>query len=314
MNLHSEKARRNLVLGAVAVLMALPPLYAVASKLSFDLRNRNNGSIVTSGRERKYILFVPTTYDPRRPAPLVLSFHGAGGWPALQRDISTWNALAEREGFLVAYPAGRDAQGPRIWRVNRGPGLGEDVRFVSDLIDDLRRRYNIDPARIYANGLSNGGGMSFALSCTLSHRIAAVGLVGAALTLPFSWCTDPAAVPMIAFHGTADTMAPYRGGDSTVSDRAFPNIERWAMHWARRNRCDPQPLQSRVAPDVTRRSYTGCADGADVVLYSIHGGGHTWPGGQQLPEWFAGRTATSIDATREMWAFFAAHPLRRGGT
>ena len=64
--------------------------------------------------------------------------------------------------------------------MNRGPGLGEDVRFISDLIDHLQAKYNIDPSRIYANGLSNGGGMSFVLSCTLSDRIAAVGMVGAA--------------------------------------------------------------------------------------------------------------------------------------
>ena len=55
------------------------------------------------------------------------------------------------------------------------PGLTRDVRFISELIDTLEAAYNIDPARIYANGLSNGGGMAFVLSCTLSDRIAAVG-------------------------------------------------------------------------------------------------------------------------------------------
>ena len=81
-----------------------------------------------------------------------------------------------------------------------------DVRFISELIDKLEAAYNIDPARIYANGFSNGGGMAFVLSCTLSDRIAAVGMVGAAQTLPWSWCTDHRPVPMIAFHGTADPI------------------------------------------------------------------------------------------------------------
>jgi polyhydroxybutyrate depolymerase len=66
-----------------------------------------------------------------------------------------------------------------------------------------------------------------------------------------------------------------------------------------------------VAADVTRIAYTNCADDAAVVLYRIEGGGHTWPGGQPLPEWFAGPTSRSIDASSEMWAFFEAHPLKR---
>ena len=87
--------------------------------------------------------------------------------------------------------------------MGREPGLARDVRFISELIDKLEAAYNIDPTRIYANGLSNGGGMAFVLSCTLSDRIAAVGMVGAAQTLPWSWCTDRRPVPMIAvsWHG-----------------------------------------------------------------------------------------------------------------
>jgi polyhydroxybutyrate depolymerase len=66
-----------------------------------------------------------------------------------------------------------------------------------------------------------------------------------------------------------------------------------------------------VAPDVTRRIYTRCANDATVVLYTIEGGGHTWPGGGRVPEWFAGRTSYSIDASSLMWAFFREHPLLR---
>src|SRR5881394_3750537 len=78
-----------------------------------------------------------------------------------------------------------------------------------------------------------------------------------------------------------------------------------------RNRCDTNPVDSVVATDVTRLEYPKCADDAAVVLYTIKGGGHTWPGGQPLPEWFVGRTTNSIDASSLMWAFFREHPLRR---
>lgn len=105
-------------------------------------------------------------------------------------------------------------------------------------------------------------------------------------------------------------MAPYNGGASWVAPESFPNIPAWTANWARRNRCAPNPVESAVASDVTRREYTNCADDAAVVLYTIRGGGHSWPGGGPLPEWFVGPTSRSIDATSQMWTFFRAHPLR----
>ena len=98
-------------------------------------------------------------------------------WPAQQMNMSHWNQLADEHRFIVVYPSASDV--PRRWHVDRGAGLMMDVNFISDLIDRLAEAYNIDPVRIYANGLSNGGGMVFVLSCTLSDRIAAVGMVAA---------------------------------------------------------------------------------------------------------------------------------------
>jgi len=215
------------------------------------------------------------------------------------------------------YPSGLGSSGLKSWRVvRRGPGLTKDVRFISDLIDDLEQAYNIDPTRIYADGLSNGAGMAFVLSCTLSDRIAAIGMVAAAHFLEWSWCTDPRPVPMISFHGTADTIVPYEGGTTWVAPGSLPDVSEWAANWARRNRCGPDAGESAVAADVTRRDYTDCADDAAVVLFTIHGGGHTWPGGMPLPEWPLGPTSHSVDATRKMWEFFQEHrrPLRPLGS
>jgi len=301
---------RRFALGAALVLIALPAIVAPIEAVAFYSANRDNGSFVSSGEKREYVLYVPRSYDRSRPTPLVISMHGAGLWGAAQRDISRWNELADMKGFIVVYPSGVGGSGVRIWRAEPGEGLTKDVRFISDLIDTLSASYNIDSTRIYANGLSNGGGMSFALSCTLSDRIAAVGMVGAAQTLPWRWCTDERPVPVISFHGTADPDVPYNGGPSWISPRPFPNVPRWSANWAKRNRCGDNPLESKVAGDVTRREYTGCAADAAVVLYTIQGGGHTWPGGMPLPEWFVGRTTRSIDATSLMWAFFVAHPRR----
>ena len=297
------------VIGAVVFVISLPVVLAAFEAISFRIRNRNNGSMISSGEKREYLLYVPRSYDPTKPTPLVISMHGAAGWPVQQMELSEWNRLAESQGFIVVYPSGLETAGPRVWRV--GPNFMRDVRFISEMIDKLETAYNIDPARIYANGFSNGGGMAFVLSCALSDRIAAVGMVGAAQTLPWSWCTERRAVPMIAFHGTADSFAFYNGGASWVAPHPFPAVPIWTANWARRNKCEPKPVESAVAADVTRREYTHCADDAAVVLYTIRGGGHSWPGGKPLPEWFVGPTSRSIDASSQMWAFFRAHRLAR---
>ena len=160
------------------------------------------------------------------------------------------------------------------------PPLIPDVIFISQLIDKIEALYNVDWARIYANGMSNGGGMSFVLSCTLSDRIAAVGMVSPGLYPHSNWCTDRRAVPVIAFHGSADPIAPYNGGRTKFGDDIFPSVPRFMAEWARRNQCRPNPLESAVAADVTRLLYTDCADDAAVVLYKIEGEGHRWPGGK----------------------------------
>ena len=303
------KSRRR-VLGAVLVILGLPVLLALIEAVSFYVLNRNNGSIVSSGQKREYLLYVPRSYDRSKPTPLVISMHAAAMWPAAQMETSQWNRVAESQGFIAVYPAGIGGGGPRIWHADGGAGLKRDVRFISDLIDALQAAYNIDPARIYANGLSNGGGMSFVLSCTLSDRIAAVGMVGAAHLLPWTWCTDHRPVPMIAFHGTADPVTPYHGGLTWITRQVFPSIPDWTANWARRNRCGTSPVKSVVAADVSRLEYPGCADDAAVVLYTIQGGGHSWPGGTPLAEWMVGPTSNGVDASSQMWAFFRAHPLR----
>lgn len=297
------------VLGAVLTLIVLPGVLAVAATVEYRIRNRSHGSIVSLGEKREYILHVPAGYDPSRPVPLVISMHGAGGWPAQQRDISRWGVLADREGFLVVYPGGLARPGGRVWQVTPGSGLPKDVQFIADLIDELAARYNIDRSRIYANGLSNGAGMSFVLSCTMSDRIAAVGMVAAAQTLPWDWCADERPVPMITIHGTEDPVTPYHGGVSFVAPRAFPDIPSWTASWAQRNGCDPNPVDSVLAPEISHREYTNCANGADVVLLSLGGVGHVWPGGKPLPEWFLGPNS-DFDANAAMWTFFRQHRLQ----
>jgi polyhydroxybutyrate depolymerase len=303
---------RRSVLPAVLAFLAVPVALAGVTCVSFYARNRDNGGFVSSGEKRTYRLYVPKSYDPARPTPLVISMHGGGLWGVVQMEMSRWNEVADEQGLIVVYPSGAGGRGPRAWRASEGERTAKDVRFIAELIDTLKASYNVDAARIYADGLSNGGGMAFTLSCTLPDRIAAVGLVASAQFLSWSGCTDQRPVPMIAFHGTEDRFTPYHGGKSLVApNHLFPSVPGFAATWARRNRCQANPVETEVAADVTRRAYGGCANGADVALYTIHGGGHTWPGGGPQPRWFVGTTSRSVSASRLAWAFFQAHPLRR---
>ena len=305
--------RRTIVLAAVLCCIGAPPVLVLAGAVSSYAVNRTTATLTTSaGQTREYILYVPKGYDRAKPAPLVISIHGAGNWPSFQMNLTRWNALADEQGFIVVYPAGEGGWA-KTWflRGERTPSRMPDIVFISELIDTLQASYNIDAARIYANGISNGGGVTFALSCTLSDRIAAFGPVAAAITLPVDWCANARPAPMIAFHGTADRITPYHGSKVWLAPEPFPSILEWTAAWARRNHCGPRTIESAAAPDVTRLDYADCADGGAVTLYTIVGGGHTWPGGPPMPEWLVGRTSNGVDATRRMWAFFREHPLSR---
>lgn len=286
--------------GFTRLAMALPGL----------LFNHTNGRLVSAGEKRSYLLYVPANYEPSRPVPLVISLHGYADWPANQMRLSRWKRLADQHGFLVVYPCGIDH--PLRWRI-RNAGHDDplqDVRFISDLIDHLGSKYNLDPARIYANGLSNGGGMSFVLACTLSERIAAIGSVAGAYLFPWDDCHPARTMPVILFHGTADPVVPYQGGPSRSFDLPFPAIPNWVAALARRNGCMDPPAELPSQGAVSGVRYSGPDPDAVVVFYTIAGGGHTWPGGGFLPEGFVGPTSREIDATQTMWDFFQEHPLR----
>lgn len=275
----------------------------------FSWLHKTNGKIESSGRTRTYLLYVPESYQPETPTPLVISLHGFAEWPAHQMDISGWNRVADEHGFILVYPTGTDF--PLRW-YSHGV-LGDDVDpwmdvvYISDLIDKLQDEYNIDPARVYANGLSNGGGMSYVLACRLADRIAAIGTVAGAYSYPAEDCIPSRPVPVIAFHGTADRIVPYDGGDVSSTGYQFPPVQDWVRGWALRNGCDMDPLGLPSNGEVSGIGYSGCRSNADVHFYTIQGGGHSWPGGEPMPRFIVGHTSQDIDATAVMWAFFENH-------
>lgn len=277
---------------------------ACAAGASFEA-GQSNHSMTWGEGERSYRLYVPESYDPAQPTPLVLSLHGFASNPAQQEGFSAWNAVADEENFIVAYPAGTGF--PLRWNSGLFTGAVDDTAFLADLIDHLSDEWCIDPARVYINGLSNGAGMSYRFACEMADRVAAIGGVAGAYNAAPGGCEPSQPVPVILFHGTDDPIVPYEGG--TANDpgaTAFPSVEEYARDWAERNECELTPETISGLPDsVSAIRYTGCADDVEVAFYTILGGGHTWSGsGETIPAFIGGATNREIESSAVMWAFF----------
>lgn len=270
--------------------------------------HRSNGEIISSGEKRTYWLYVPENYNPKAPVPLVISMHGFADWPAHQMEMSGWNQLADENNFIAVYPSGSGF--PLRWRAGGPANTHLDFQFISDLIDQIETDYNIDEARIYANGLSNGAGMSFVLACELSQRITAFGGVAGAYLLPWEDCDQERPIPAIIFHGTEDQIVPFTGGESHFPDFSLPDITSWVSDLAAKNGCSADPENLPTQGKVSGKRYTDCNQDAEILFYVIEGGGHSWPGGGYLPEAIVGHTTQDIDATRTMWEFFKQHPMQ----
>ena len=296
------------VVSLLAICGVISAWIIPAQNISGNYRSR--GTLLVDGERRHYLLYVPKTYDTSKQTPLVISIHGYGGFPENQSSVSGWNKLADQYGFIVVYPAGTGF--PLHWRASGTADSYKEVDFINQLIDTLEGEYNIDPQRIYANGHSNGGGMTFMLTCTLSDRIAAAGSVSGGYLYPWSQCQNQRAVPLIAFHGTADPVVPYTGGPSRLFDLPFVDVPTWIGQYAAHNSCLSTAQDLPAVKEVTGVQYSGCSGGADVVFYTLNGDGHAWPGSTSLlPKAVVGPTSNSIDATALMWQFFSAHPLSR---
>jgi polyhydroxybutyrate depolymerase len=262
-------------------------------------------TLTSDGRERSYRLYLPPAYDGRRLLPLVLDFHGFAGIARDQEAYTAFKHKAEAEGFITVTPDGSGE--PQRWYLagTRLPGYTDDVAFVRQLIDSLEASLCVDPARVYATGISNGGGFASLLGCELNDKIAAIAPVAGELFVA-PRCLGKTAIPVVAFHGTDDPVVSFTGRGGGQLGVTFGDVRGTMKQWAAFNGCNPAPSSQRIAADVVLESYGGCARGADVHLYVIEGGGHTWPGAIDIPG--LGKTTHSISATDLIWRFFAAHP------
>ena len=265
-------------------------------------------------RERSYLLYVPASVNWDEPVPLVFVFHGGAGNAESAVRMSGFNAVADRYGFLVVYPNGTGRlSDDKLLTWNGGTCCGyaqeknvDDVGFVRAIVADLQTLVTLDPHRIYATGLSNGGLLSQRLGCEASDVFAAIAPVAGTLNLPA--CSPAQPVSVIEFHGTDDQHIPYEGGygPESLVDVDFASVKDSVDFWISVNGCDSQ-RQTDTFEDIQHETWKDCAGTTSVELYTIVGGGHAWPGGERgWPD--ADAPPRSISASELIWEFFAAHP------
>lgn len=295
--------------------------------------------------KRRYQLRLPTGYDGSGPVPVIYALHGGGGnhrgghrMTCADGDItdaSCLSVVADREGFAVVYPdghAGDPMEDVRTWNAGgggdgfqcvSGPACADnidDIAFFDTLHEEILRAVNVDEARVYATGLSNGAAMSHRLACERSTVIAAIAPVGGGNQVAaVQGCSVARAVPVLQIHGSADPCWPLEGGaQSCVQNdgQSKVGIQESIDGWVERNGCVGEPV-SEALPDsagdgttTTRVTHTECVEGGAVVVLLSEGGGHSWPGGwAYLGEGQIGPLVEDYSANEEIVAFFKAHAL-----
>lgn len=278
-------------------------------------------TLTFGGLTRTYLLVEPP--GAKGPRPTVFALHGGGGKGPQLRDHTEGrlDAAAAREGWNVVYPDGVE----KNWNDGRGannPATAknvDDLGFLAALTDALVKEGKADPRRLYLVGISNGGFMSHALACAQPGRWAAIAPLVASLgEKAAEGCRPSRAVPVLMVNGTEDRLVPWDGREVKVLRRSRGRkltVPETVAKWASLDACPDKPAVEELpdaADDGTRwtlEARRGCRDGAEVLLYKVAGGGHTWPNGKVYLPRLVGRTSRDVDFEALLFAFFKRHAL-----
>lgn len=280
----------------------------------------SKGVLEHDGLERNYVLLAPKELDSQASYPLVLALHGGGGdgeqMCSLKGGIQE---LAAQEVFIVVCPSGvekhwNDGRDIDRWRAHREDI--NDVGFLRDLISRVIVDNPVDSERVFVTGMSNGGKMSLRLACEAEDIFRAAAPVIASLPADMI-CNPSEPISVLIMNGTEDPLVLWDGGEVKVLYRALGeavSTPDTVAFWVNHNRCHLTPVHYLLPDEITVDNssvqvdrYGNCAEGVKVELYTVSGGGHTWPGGPQyLPEFLIGPTNQDIHAGQAIWNFFAA--------
>ena len=297
-----------------------------AKKLLFASENNSYNprmetiEIQVDGRLRRAVAILP---QGSGSWPVVMLLHGAGGTPEWAIRETRWDSLAVQKGFALVAPEAtrphpklpiRFYTNPPVWNdgSNRPPAdqvsQVDDVAFLRVLLEEMPRRFSIDPRRIYITGFSNGAGMTFRAGLELSDRIAAIGPVAGHLAV--SEPKPSRRLPTIYLIGTADPLIPLAGGTMKTpwaENNIKPPVNDTLRRWANLLGLPPEPETATSEREGIRREIW---PGGDMEAWFIDGLGHHWPGGMAgLNPRIAGAPSDLLDATRTIWQFFRSRSL-----
>jgi polyhydroxybutyrate depolymerase len=250
--------------------------------------------------------------------PLVLALHGGGGIATRMNKLTGMNDVSDDEGFIVVYPQGKDKHWNDGRKIKRLKKEMDDVKFLGDVVRKMKEDYNIDEDMIYCTGISNGSFMSYRMAVESPDTFTAVAGVAAQMSEYLRDENPPKSpVPVMMILGDEDPMVPYEGGGIKVlgitRGKVISADESVAI-WVKINNCTVNPITTyykdinRDDNCIVRRDEYKSEVGADVVLLTVEGGGHCWPGGwQYLGKWLIGETNRDINASEVIWEFFKQH-------
>ena len=274
---------------------------------------------------------MPNSYDKSKKTPAVIYLHGGGG----NKDVVEKDGLykyADKYGFILIAPEGTGkyalgklwatwnsgiytTNGVTISGVVESPGVSsteklDDIGFISKVIDEVAKNFNVDDKRIYTTGISNGGTMSYALACNLSEKIAAVAPV-APSGIPDD-CNPSRPVSVMHIHGADDPCTHYNGG---VSGGCLGNnpihtqpATEVVSRWRQIDGCSSVSHDSYQKGGASCVTNSECRSGSEVMLCTIEGMGHTYPSGKQyMPISKIGPVSYDISFD-QIWEFFKRHP------
>ena len=278
----------------------------------------------TGTYQRHFLMHIPEGYIGSRPCPLVVVLHGAFSTGREMEKWTGWSQLADREGFIVIYPEGIGILG-FLQHWNAGHCCGKaaeddwnDVSFIQEAIEGMRKQYAIDTRRIYMVGFSNGGMLAYRFAAERSSQLAAVASVSGAIGSTAApdqpeWRmpVPEHPVPVLIIHGSSDETVPFAGGKplDRKSTRGYRSVSDAVEFWKTANKCVAGPVRKDTFGGVvTEETWTDAGDRNEVRMYRISNWGHQWPGGQFTSELPANDPRKEFDAAQIIWRFFQRYP------
>ncbi len=269
-------------------------LFFSQSLLSITLFAQSD-SIFENNVWRSYIVHLPNNYNSNNQYPLVINIHGLNSNALQQQTYSQFNKVADNKNFIVVYPNANSGS----WAINGT----SDVGFISHLIDTVRNKFSCNNC-LFLTGMSQGGFLTYKLACSLSQTINAIAVVSGNISQNLqNTCAFSKEIPLIHFHGTADSLVKYNG---SIGIPPVTSTIDWLIN---QNNCETNPIYNEIPNTVISDSsvvekfqYSGSSNNSEIVFYKILNGGHTWPGSSSSTPF--GNTNQDINASQIIGDFF----------